>query len=109
MRYLKTEDGTAVRVAVRTGAIIPRSDESKLRRKPRPTEAGPADTPADAVTKVTWAGFDAEVETAARRIRLRRALLLAKRQAAAAYKGFVPPTTRNRAPFKQAGDASGRA
>lgn len=99
MRYRKTEDGTAVRVSVRSGAIIPRSDESRIRKKPRPSEAAPGDTPSEVVTKETWAGLDAEVERTVRRRRLRRKLQLAQRQRAQGFNGFVPPPALNRAPF----------
>jgi hypothetical protein len=98
VRYRKTEQGVAVRVAVKSGAIIPRSDESKLRKKPRPTDAGPSDTPSDVVIKETWQGMEAEVERAVRRRAHRRQQMLANRQAAP-HKGPLPPRTRKRSPF----------
>ncbi|EPS68677.1 hypothetical protein M569_06092 [Genlisea aurea] len=54
-KYL--EDGTKVRVSRGIGAsgsIIPRPEILKLRSKPRPTVAGPKDTPLDLVMEKTY-------------------------------------------------------
>ncbi|EEF29408.1 mitochondrial ribosomal protein L24, putative [Ricinus communis] len=54
-RYL--EDGTKVRVSRGIGAsgsIIPRPEILKIRTTPRPTEAGPKDTPIDLVLERTY-------------------------------------------------------
>ncbi|XP_020587777.1 uncharacterized protein LOC110029693 isoform X2 [Phalaenopsis equestris] len=51
------EDGTKVRVSrgqEASGSIIPRPEILKLRRKPRPTEPGPKDTPIDVVLEKTY-------------------------------------------------------
>lgn len=51
------EDGTRVRVSKgkhATGSIIPRPEILKARRTPRKTEAGPKDTRAEAVARVTY-------------------------------------------------------
>lgn len=79
MRYRKTDNGVAVRVAVSSGAVIPRSDESKLRKKPRPPEPGPADTPHEAALAETWEGLEAEIERAVRRRHKRRQQMMAVR------------------------------
>lgn len=47
-------DGTKVRIAKRSGAIIPRPEILTKRRKPLPTGDGPKDTPAEVVSKVTY-------------------------------------------------------
>ncbi|WCJ31888.1 50S ribosomal protein L24 [Euphorbia peplus] len=55
VRYL--EDGTKVRVSRGQGAsgsIIPRPDILKIRTTPRPTAAGPKDTPMDLVLERTY-------------------------------------------------------
>lgn len=98
MRYRKTENGVAVRVAVKSGAIIPRSDESKLRKKPRPVAPGPSDTPSELALKETWEGMETEIERAVRRRQQRRQRMMDARQPAQ-YKGSLPPRTRRRAPF----------
>lgn len=54
-RYL--EDGSKVRVSrgmEASGSIIPRPEILKVRRKPRPTEDGPKDTPLDLVLEKTY-------------------------------------------------------
>lgn len=51
------EDGTKVRVSIggaASGSIIPRPEILKERRKPRPTEAGPKDTPKEVVLERTY-------------------------------------------------------
>ena len=48
------DDGTRVRVAVRSGAIIERPAVLSERHKPRSLQAGPRDTPEDAVLEVTY-------------------------------------------------------
>ncbi|KAL3596621.1 hypothetical protein D5086_008258 [Populus alba] len=55
IRYL--EDGTKVRVSRgegSSGSIIPRPEILKIRATPRPTVAGPKDTPMDLVLKKTY-------------------------------------------------------
>ncbi|KAJ4830462.1 hypothetical protein Tsubulata_025386 [Turnera subulata] len=55
IRYL--EDGTKVRVSRGQGAtetIIPRPEILKIRTTPRPTVAGPKDTPVDLVLEKTY-------------------------------------------------------
>lgn len=55
IKYL--EDGTKVRVARGIGAsgsIIPRPEILKIRTTPRPTVAGPKDTPMDLVMEKTY-------------------------------------------------------
>ncbi|RZC63593.1 hypothetical protein C5167_025352 [Papaver somniferum] len=55
IKYL--EDGTKVRVSRGIGAsgsIIPRPEILKIRTTPRPTIAGPKDTPLELVTKKTY-------------------------------------------------------
>ncbi|OMO54428.1 Ribosomal protein L24 [Corchorus capsularis] len=55
MRYL--EDGTKVRISRGIGAsgsIIPRPEILKIRTTPRPTVAGPKDTPMDLVLEKTY-------------------------------------------------------
>ncbi|KAI3965199.1 hypothetical protein MKX01_027690 [Papaver californicum] len=55
IRYL--EDGTKVRVSRGIGAsgsIIPRPEILKIRTTPRPTIAGPKDTPLELVTEKTY-------------------------------------------------------
>ncbi|ONK70889.1 uncharacterized protein A4U43_C04F2570 [Asparagus officinalis] len=51
------EDGAKVRIArgqEASGAIIPRPEILKMRRKPRPTEVGPKDTPIEVVLEKTY-------------------------------------------------------
>jgi large subunit ribosomal protein L24 len=48
------DDGTRVRVAVRSGAIIEKPAVLTERHKPRSTQAGPRDTPEDHVLEVTY-------------------------------------------------------
>ena len=48
------DDGTRVRVAVRSGAIIEKPAILTERHKPRSTQAGPRDTPEDFVLEVTY-------------------------------------------------------
>lgn len=57
IRYAFLEDGTKVRVAVRSGAIIPRPEILKYRRKPR-AEDSPKDTPATVVLQRTFQDED---------------------------------------------------
>ncbi|XWS46852.1 hypothetical protein CRYUN_Cryun14cG0103700 [Craigia yunnanensis] len=55
VKYL--EDGTKVRVSRGTeasGSIIPRPEILKMRKTPRPTVAGPKDTPMDLVLEKTY-------------------------------------------------------
>ncbi|CAL1383006.1 unnamed protein product [Linum trigynum] len=52
IKYL--EDGTKVRVSRASGSIIPRPEILKIRTTPRPTEAGPKDTPMDVVLEKTY-------------------------------------------------------
>ncbi|KAG1355142.1 50S ribosomal protein L24 [Cocos nucifera] len=55
--YKYLEDGTKVRISrgqQASGAIIPRPEILKQRRKPRPTESGPKDTPIDLVLEKTY-------------------------------------------------------
>lgn len=98
-RYL--EDGTKVRVAKKSGTIIPRPETLKVRRVPRPTEPGPSDTPTELVQKETWPGLEFEYQ----RLLARRAALAAENAARreAAHRpdalADVPFTTRKRMPF----------
>lgn len=57
IRYEFLEDGTKVRVAVRSGAIIPRPEILKFRRKPRPEDT-PKDTAATVVLERTFQDED---------------------------------------------------
>ncbi|CAM9408001.1 unnamed protein product [Chrysoparadoxa australica] len=57
-RYL--EDGTKVRVSMRTGAVIPRPDILKTRRKPKGQLLGPRDTLPEDAHEVTFFGLDPE-------------------------------------------------
>ncbi|KAJ1274106.1 hypothetical protein BS78_05G037200 [Paspalum vaginatum] len=55
--YKYLEDGTKVRFARgmnASGAVIPRPEILKERRKPRPTSAGPKDTPIELVLEKTY-------------------------------------------------------
>nr|CBX25256.1 hypothetical_protein [Oryza brachyantha] len=55
--YKYLEDGTKVRFARgmnASGAVIPRPEILKERRKPRPTSPGPKDTPIDLVLEKTY-------------------------------------------------------
>ncbi|KAF0890109.1 hypothetical protein E2562_037677 [Oryza meyeriana var. granulata] len=55
--YKYLEDGTKVRVARgmnASGAVIPRPEILKERRKPRPTSPGPKDTPIELVLEKTY-------------------------------------------------------
>lgn len=58
VRFAFLEDGTKVRVSVRSGAIIPRPDILRKRRTPRPKEDGPKDTPPTVVLKRTFMDED---------------------------------------------------
>lgn len=53
VRFAFLEDGTKVRVSVRSGAIIPRPEILKVRRTPRPADT-PKDTAPDVVLKCTY-------------------------------------------------------
>lgn len=57
IRFAFLEDGTKVRVAVRSGAIIPRPEILKYRRKPRPDDT-PKDTSATVVLERTFQDED---------------------------------------------------
>lgn len=57
IRFAFLEDGTKVRVAVRSGAIIPRPEILKYRRKPRPDDT-PKDTSATVVLERTFKDED---------------------------------------------------
>mmetsp|Transcript_36743 Transcript_36743/g.46846 ORF Transcript_36743/g.46846 Transcript_36743/m.46846 type:complete len:189 (+) Transcript_36743:161-727(+) len=52
------EDGTKVRIAKRSGAIIPRPEILMERRTPRSTVVGDKDTAPDEVLKKTFQGLD---------------------------------------------------
>lgn len=70
--YRFLEDGTKVRVSVKSGAVIPRPEILRQRRKPRPEKDGPKDTAPDVAVERTfedeaglyekYAGFKALVE-----------------------------------------------
>lgn len=57
VRFAFLEDGTKVRVSVRSGAIIPRPEILKVRRKARPADT-PKDTPPDIVLERTYKDED---------------------------------------------------
>ncbi|KAH0460439.1 hypothetical protein IEQ34_011102 [Dendrobium chrysotoxum] len=55
--YRFMEDGSKVRVSrgrEASGSVIPRPEILKMRRKPRPIEPGPKDTPIDVVLEKTY-------------------------------------------------------
>ncbi|CAM9192028.1 unnamed protein product [Discosporangium mesarthrocarpum] len=52
------EDGTKVRVAKRSGAVIPRPAILEVRRTPRSNVIGPRDTLEEDVNEVTFRGLD---------------------------------------------------
>ncbi|CAN0391791.1 unnamed protein product [Ectocarpus sp. 12 AP-2014] len=56
--YKFLEDGTRVRVAKRSGAVIPRPEILSVRRKPRSNLTGPKDTVKEDVEEVTFRGLD---------------------------------------------------
>ena len=96
MRFL--EDGTKVRVSKRSGTIIPKPEDLKMRKVPRPSQPGPMDTPPEEATRETWQGLEAEYQ----RLVLRRqahAEATKQRRQGAPYTGSLPDPTRYRAPF----------
>lgn len=56
--YAFLEDGTKVRIAKRSGAVIPRPQILSQRRQPRPESDGPKDTPPTVVLKQTFVDED---------------------------------------------------
>jgi hypothetical protein len=96
VRYRKTDDGKSVRVSLDSGVVVPPSDESRMRRKPRPDTPSPVDTVPDAVLEETWKGIDLEVQRAIARMQGRRERLLGGRQPPSTPPRFVPAATRAR-------------
>ena len=59
VRYDTDEAGKRIRVASVSGATIPWPEEHGKRKKPR-RGPGPADTPVEEVSKVTFSGLEEE-------------------------------------------------